>query len=124
MISLVILATTLYVCPGDVYSNEPKAGCKPFHESNKEGFSTVPEPKFDKPPGTPSSPPAAQAPETPQQTQPAQSSTNTELCALYAEYIQLNMKVSGGQLGSSSEDLNRYEQLRNLFGMNPRPNCP
>lgn len=124
MISLVILATTLYVCPGDVYSNEPKAGCKPFHESNKEGFSTVPEPKFDKPPGTPSSPPAAQAPETPQQTQPAQSSTNSELCALYAEYIQLNMKVSGGQLGSSSEDLNRYEQLRNLFGMNSRPNCP
>jgi hypothetical protein len=34
------------------------------------------------------------------------------------------MKVSGGRLGSSSEDVNRYEQLRNIFGMNNRPNCP
>jgi hypothetical protein len=123
MIGLVILATTLYICPGDVYSNEPKAGCKPFHESNKEGFSTVPEPKFETPPPAAAPAPPPSAPSV-QQTQPPQSSTNAELCALYAEYIQLNMKVSGGQLGSTPEDVNRYEQLRNLFGMNNRPNCP
>lgn len=125
MISMVVLAATLWVCPGNVYSNEPKEGCKPFHESNKEGFSTVPEPRFETTPAE-ANPPAPRQPQTqpePSGTQPAQS-TNAELCALYAEYLQLTMKVSGGHLGNESEDLNRYEQLRNIFGMNARPNCP
>jgi hypothetical protein len=123
MVSVIILAATLYICPGNVFSNEPKEGCKPFHESNKEGFSTVPEPKFETPPaGT--APPEAPSVPSPPRSQP-QSSSNAELCALYAEYIQLTMKVTGGQLGSTPEDVNRYEQLRNLFGLNSRPpNCP
>ncbi|MFM8552108.1 MAG: hypothetical protein ACKOCD_07335 [Nitrospiraceae bacterium] len=125
MISLVVLAATLWVCPGNVYSNEPKEGCTPFQESNKEGFSTVPEPRIEAPPAdtaqpVPDQPPAQPAPT---RSKPAQS-TNSELCTLYAEYLQLTMKVSGGQLGSTSEDINRYEQLRNIFGMNNRPNCP
>lgn len=126
MVSLVVLAATLWICPGNVYSNEPKEGCKPFHESNKEGFSTVPEPRFDAAPADAPRQPAPAQPQAqsePSRTQPAQS-TNAELCALYAEFIQLNMKVSGGQLGSTPEDVNRYEQLRNIFGMNTRPNCP
>ena len=125
MISMVVLAATLWVCPGNVYSNEPKEGCKPFHESNKEGFSTVPEPRFETPPAevNPPAPSQLQTQPKPSNTQPAQS-TNAELCALYAEYLQLTMKVSGGHLGNESEDLNRYEQLRNIFGMNTRPNCP
>nr|MBI3614681.1 hypothetical protein [Nitrospirota bacterium] len=125
MMSVVVLAATLWVCPGDVYSNEPKEGCKPFHESNKEGFSTVPEPRFETAPAD-ANPPAPSQPQTqpaPPRTQPTQSA-NSELCALYAEYLQLTMKVSGGHLGNESEDLNRYEQLRNIFGMNTRPNCP
>lgn len=125
MLSMVVLAATLWVCPGNVYSNEPKEGCAPFHESNKEGFSTVPEPRFETAPADASqpAPSQSQAQPEPSRTQPAQS-TNSELCTLYAEYLQLTMKVSGGQLGSSSEDVNRYEQLRNIFGMNTRPNCP
>lgn len=125
MMSVVVLAATLWVCPGNVYSNEPKEGCKPFQESNKEGFSTVPEPRFETAPAD-ANPPAPNQPQVqpePSRTQPAPS-TNAELCALYAEYLQLTMKVSGGQLGNESEDLNRYEQLRNIFGMNTRPNCP
>ncbi len=125
MISMVVLAATLWVCPGNVYSNEPKEGCKPFHESNREGFSTVPEPRFEAAPAE-ANPPTPSQPQTqpePSSTRPAQS-TNAELCALYAEYLQLTMKVSGGHLGNESEDLNRYEQLRNIFGMNTRPNCP
>lgn len=125
MLSMVVLAATLWVCPGNVYSNEPKEGCTPFHESNKEGFSTVPEPKFETAPAEPSRPEPAQpqAQPDPIRTRPAQAA-NSELCSLYAEYLQLTMKVSGGRLGSSSEDVNRYEQLRNIFGMNNRPNCP
>lgn len=122
MVSLVVLATTLWLCPGDVYSNEPKPGCKPFHESNKEGFSTVPEPRFDDPPASAGE--APRQPSEPRRSRPVAPSSNAELCALYAEYVQLTMKVTGGQLGSSAEDVNRYEQLRNLFGMNARPNCP
>jgi hypothetical protein len=125
MLSVVVLAATLWVCPGNVYSNEPKEDCKPFHESNKEGFSTVPEPRFETAPSetNPPAPAPPQAQPEPSSTRPAQS-TNAELCALYAEYLQLTMKVSGGHLGNESEDLNRYEQLRNIFGMNTRPNCP
>lgn len=123
MVSMVVLAATLWICPGNVYSNEPKEGCKPFHESNKEGFSTVPEPRFDAAPAEATQPEPPQTQPAPSRTQPAQS-TNAELCALYAEYLQLTMKVSGGHLGNESEDLNRYEQLRNIFGMNTRPNCP
>lgn len=125
MTSVVVLAATLWVCPGDVYSNEPKEGCTPFQESNKEGFSTVPEPRFETGQTEASQPAPAppQAQPGPSRTQPTQS-TNSELCVLYAEYLQLTMKVSGGHLGNESEDLNRYEQLRNIFGMNTRPNCP
>lgn len=123
--SVVVLAATLWVCPGDVYSNEPKEGCTPFQESNKEGFSTVPEPRFETGPTEANRPEPGppQAQPEPSSTRPAQS-TNSELCTLYAEYLQLTMKVSGGHLGNESEDLNRYEQLRNIFGMNTRPNCP
>jgi len=125
MLTLAVLATTLWLCPGDVYSNEQKPGCKPFHESNKEGFSTVPEPRFEGPPaGAKPTPPARRPAESRESSSAPAPSTNAEMCALYAEYIQLTMKVTGGQLGSSPEDVNRYEQLRNLFGMNARPNCP
>jgi len=70
MLSVVVLAATLWVCPGNVYSNEPKEGCKPFNESNKEGFSTVPEPRFETAPSE-TNPPAPSQP----QTQPEPSST-------------------------------------------------
>jgi len=124
MMSMAVLAATLWVCPGNVYSNEPREGCKPFHESNKEGFSTVPEPRFD-PPAADTNRPTSRPTPTPSPSQPQSApSTNSELCALYAEFLELTMKVSGGHLGNESEDLNRYEQLRNIFGMNSRPNCP
>ena len=33
MFSLVILAATLWVCPGNVFTSEPREGCKPFEAS-------------------------------------------------------------------------------------------
>jgi hypothetical protein len=123
MLNLVLLATTLWVCPGDIYVNEPKPGCKPFHESNKEGFSTVPEAKHESAPaGTRSAPVPFESP-APVPAQPAQP-LNAERCALYAEYLRLNMKISGGNLDATSEDVQRFDQLRNLFGLNSPPNCP
>jgi hypothetical protein len=123
MLNLVLLATTLWVCPGDVYSNEPRPGCKPFHESNKEGFSTVPEAKPESAPaGSRPAPTPFESP-APRPAQPAQP-LNAERCALYAEYLRLNMKISGGNLDATSEDVQRFDQLRNLFGLNSPPNCP
>ncbi len=71
--------------PRDVYSNEPK-----------EGFSRVPEPRFEtgQPAANRPAPAPPQVQPEPSRTQPAQS-TNAELCALYAEYLQLTRKSPG-----------------------------
>ncbi len=125
MLTLALLAATLYVCPGEVFSDVPKEGCKPFHQSEKEGFSTIQQaphetshvPSAPAPAESMSAPiPAPAAPSTP--------SGNSEICAMYSEYLHLTQKVTGGQMGNSPEDVNRYEQLRNIFGVNARPNCP
>ena len=48
MLETIVLAGALFVCPGDVYSDTPRAGCHPLQDSSKEGFSTVKEaPEFD-----------------------------------------------------------------------------
>lgn len=123
MLNLVILATALWVCPGDIFSNEPRAGCKPFQESDQEGFSTVPDAKRERAPAEPRPVPApfeSSAPVPAQQTQ----TFNAERCTLYAEYLRLNMKISGGNLDATAEDVQRFDQLRNLFGLNTPPNCP
>ncbi len=43
MLHLVIVAATLWLCPGEVYTNEQGEGCRPVQNSGKEGFSRVPE---------------------------------------------------------------------------------
>ena len=48
MLETIVIAGALFVCPGDVYSDTPRAGCHPLQDSNKEGFSTIKEaPEFD-----------------------------------------------------------------------------
>lgn len=42
MLNLVILATALYICPGNVFSDEPREGCRPFQEQSGT-LSTNPE---------------------------------------------------------------------------------
>ena len=48
MLDIILVAAAMYVCPGDVYTDVPRPGCRPLQESGKEGFSTIPEaPEFD-----------------------------------------------------------------------------
>ncbi len=37
-----LVASTLYVCHGEVYSDRPGEGCHPLQESNKEGVQQNP----------------------------------------------------------------------------------
>jgi len=120
MLGVVILATTLWVCPGDVYSNEPREGCKPFHET--EGtFSTNPEAAPDpgeRPSSTTS--PSSSRPER----RAAPDSVNTEMCALYKEYVDLEIKTQGGLLLSGPAESQRWQTLKRMFQVSAPPSCP
>lgn len=43
LLDAILVAAALYVCPGDVYSDQPRAGCHPMQDSNKEGVNQIPE---------------------------------------------------------------------------------
>jgi hypothetical protein len=121
MLDVVILAAALYVCPGDVFSDQPREGCKPFQQTGSEGFSTVKDPPPD--PGQ-----AGQAgPNVSQPSAPSRSqegSTNSEMCALYKEYIELEVKTQGGVFMESTEQTQRWQTLKRLFQNSPAPRCP
>ena len=133
MLNLVILATTLWVCPGDVYSNEPRQGCKPFHESNKEGFSTVPETKQDPAKQQPSLAPSPMLPPvgtpgTPTviiEQQLGGHSASPEVCKEYEEWLRLNRKFNDADLRTdmSTDENNRFLALRQQFGITSPPLC-
>ena len=42
MLDIILFAAAMYVCPGDVYTDVPQAGCRPLQESGRESFSTIP----------------------------------------------------------------------------------
>src|SRR5207249_6969574 len=88
MLNLVILAATLWVCPGNVFSNEPREGCKPFEASEKEGFNVTPEsPGFNTNPNAPVDPPAPA--DMRRERQSAPDSVSATMRALYKEYLDL-----------------------------------
>ncbi|MEW6543844.1 MAG: hypothetical protein AB1411_09575 [Nitrospirota bacterium] len=127
MINLVILATTLWVCPGDVYSNEPKPGCKPFHPSDKEGFTVIPE--AQQAPAAPQSP--TQAPGSviieenvvQQKSEPRPRASSKE-CELYDEYLTLSTKSRGiGALELTTAEYERWTLLKNMFNIGVPPVC-
>lgn len=122
MLHLVVLAATLWVCPGDVYLNEPRQGCRPFHESSQEGFSTVPEPK----PGLAdsSSSPSPSPNRLYEQRQEIPSASSKE-CALYEEWLTLNLKTDGiGAHDLSTEEFERWSNLKQMFSVTSPPLCP
>jgi hypothetical protein len=124
MLSLVILATTLWVCPGDVFVNEPKPGCKPFHESNKEGFSTVPEPKEGPSQGT--SQGSREVIIVPERGAVGRGGyASEETCERYAEWLRLYTKIGGLNANEyDTDEFERWQKIRyNFSSLNP-PNCP
>jgi hypothetical protein len=118
MLSMVILATAMWVCPGNVFSDVEKPGCKPFVEEH--GTVNV-EPTMPQGAGlsTPSAPPA-QPERRRDQSEP---SVNEELCAMYKEYVELQVKTQGGFQTSGTEELQRWQTLKRMFQMSAPPNC-
>jgi hypothetical protein len=122
MLSLVIFATSLWVCPGDVYTDQPREGCKPFRQSTREGFSTiqgVPPDPGESAPARPASPPVIY-----EQGGSRPSASPTE-CALYDEWLALSTKSRGG-IGAhdlTPQEFERWSLLRNMFSVTAPPVC-
>jgi hypothetical protein len=123
MLEAIVIATALYVCPGDVYSDTPRAGCQPLQESNKEGFSTIKEaPEFDsKMPAPAAAGDTGKASKDPQPRLPAASEKE---CAMYEEWVTLSTKSSSiGARDLSPGEFERWTNLKQVFGNSPPPNC-
>ena len=91
MLDIILVAAAMYVCPGDVYTDQPRPGCTPLQESGKEGFSTIPEaPEFSAKPSVPSSGAGTAMKDVPSKV-PAASA---EECAMYDEWVKLSTKLN------------------------------
>ncbi len=117
MVSAVILATAIWVCPGNVFSDVEKPGCQPFHEE-RGTVSTTPEPESG-PATEPSSSPSDRS----AGREPAPSQTNAEICSLYKEYIDLDLKTQGGFEMQSTDQAQRWQTLKRMFQSSPAPSC-
>lgn len=122
MLETIVLAAALYVCPGEVYTDQPGAGCHPLQESNKEGFSTIPEsPEFN------SKSPARSSSDDGRSMRDAQSripAASAEECAMYEEWVKLSTKSSSlGARDLSPGEFERWTNLKQVFGNSPPPNC-
>ena len=121
MLETIVIAAALYVCPGDVYTDTPHAGCQPLQESNKEGFSRIPETQeFDsKSQARPSSGEGAGRDQ--QSRLPAASAQE---CVMYEEWVKLSTKSSSlGARELSPAEFERWTNLKQVFGNSPPPNC-
>ena len=125
MFNLVILATALWVCPGEVYTNEPRDGCKPFHQSNREGFSRVPEAPHDPAAGTPAREPATNVviEQVPMQA-PRRSRASEAECARYREWLELSRKTEGvGAHTLEPNEFQRWQILREQYSQMDAAAC-
>jgi hypothetical protein len=122
MLEAIVIAAALYVCPGDVYSDTPRAGCQPLQESNKEGFSTIQEaPELNSKMPKPESGDAGRASRDSQSRLPAASEKE---CAMYQEWVKLSTKSSSiGARDLSVGEFQRWTNLKQIFGNSPPPNC-
>ncbi len=121
MLSMVVLAATMYVCPGNVFSDVEKPGCKPFVEEHGTVNVEPTMPKeFD--PKSSSSSSSSSQPERRRDQQ--QSSVNAELCAMYKEYVDMEVRTQGGFQTSGPSELQRWQTLKRMFQVSTPPDCP
>jgi hypothetical protein len=122
MLETIVIAGALFVCPGDVYSDTPRAGCHPLQDSNKEGFSTIREtPEFDSKMPAPAADDTGRASKNSQSRLPAASEKE---CAMYEEWVNLSTKSSSiGARDLSPGEFERWTNLKQVFGNSPPPNC-
>ena len=122
MLETIVVAAALFVCPGGVYSDTPRAGCHLLQESNKEGFSTIQEtPEFNSKSPAPAAVDAGNASRDTQSRLPAASAQE---CAMYEEWVKLSTKSSSiGARDLSPGEFERWTSLKQVFGNSPPPNC-
>jgi hypothetical protein len=117
-----ILVAALYVCPGDVYTDQPREGCNPVQDSTKEGFSRTPEaPEFDQ---KSPAPVAIESGGSSKETQTRYPAASSQECAMYDEWVKLSTKSSSiGARDLSPGEYERWTNLKQVFGNSPPPNC-
>jgi len=122
MLDIIVVAAVMYVCPGEVYTDVPRAGCTAVQESSKEGFSTIPEAtEFNSKSPAPAPGAAGRAMKDGQQQLPAASA---EECAMYEEWVKLSTKSSSiGARDLSAGEFERWTNLKQIFGNSPPPIC-
>ena len=125
MLNLVILATTLWVCPGEVYTNEPKDGCKPFHQSNREGFSVMPQSPHEAAAGGQIREPATNVIIEQVPAPAARRSRASEAeCARYREWLELSRKTEGvGAHTLEPNEFQRWQVLREQYSSMDAASC-
>ena len=118
----ILVAAWLYVCPGDIYTDQPRQGCHPLQDSSKEGFSKVPEaPEFDSKFPAPAGPDAG---EKTRAAQPRLPAASAQECEMYDEWVKLSTKSSSiGARDLSPGEFERWTNLKQVFGNSPPPNC-
>ncbi|WP_447987076.1 hypothetical protein [Nitrospira sp. Nam74] len=119
MFELIVAAAALWVCPGELYTNEPTTGCRPLEESSKEGFSRIPEATEEGKTQVPST-----IAERPSQQATSNETETATLCSLYKEYVELGLKTQGGFKNDSTDQIDRWQTLRRMFQGTAPPNCP
>ncbi len=117
MVSVVILATAIWVCPGNLFSDVEKPGCKPFEEDRGTVSSTGE-----------AAPPPSDGPSSPSSDrsagqQSSQGQVSPEMCSLYKEYIDLELKTQGGFKFDSTDQSERWQTLKRMFQNSPTPSC-
>jgi len=122
MLETIVVAAALFVCPGGVYTDTPRAGCQPLKESDKEGFSTIPEaPEFNSKSPSPST---GDAERPTKGMQPRLPAASEQECAMYEEWVKLSTKSSSiGARDLSPGEFERWTNLKQVFGNSPPPNC-
>jgi hypothetical protein len=121
MLDIILVAAAMYVCPGEVYTDVPRAGCKPLQESGSESFSTIPEaPDFNS--KTPVS--AGEAGTAMKDGASRLPAASAEECARYEEWVRLSTKTSSiGARDLSPSEFERWTNLKQVFGNSPPPTC-
>jgi hypothetical protein len=121
MLDIILVAAAMYVCPGEVYTDVPRAGCKPLQESGRESFSTIPEaPEFNS-----KSPASTGEASTVMKDGPSRlPAASAEECARYEEWVRLSTKSSSiGARDLSPSEFERWTNLKQVFGNSPPPTC-
>jgi hypothetical protein len=122
MLETIVVAAALFVCPGGVYTDTPRADCHPLQESNKEGFSTISAaPEFN---SKSPAPVTSDAERPTRETQSRLPAASAKECAMYEEWVTLSTKSSSiGARDLSPGEFERWTNLKQVFGNSPPPNC-